>query len=265
MTSTGVVTLPNVGPGVVLSRIAVTGWDGADVAGTVISPAGPPRPRATVILGHDLGSDSTTERYLALGADYARTRDFVTVVLDGPFHGGRRPSTLDGLELGPALFDALRVEMARPGHAVRMTADWSALVDLLGSLPGCDAGRIGFEGVSMCSLLGAHFVAAEPRVRCAVFHSTGIRFGADAEGLGDEINGDTLAAQVAAIGDRPVLVMAQAEDELFSRESSLRFFDTLTGPDKELIFLPGGHRGPPATPPAGRRISGGFFHVNLVS
>lgn len=223
--------------------------------------------RPTVILGHDLGSDSTTERYLRLAADYAVEPGFVTAVLDGPFHGCRRSPVLDHLRQHPPSpegFEAVRAEMGRSGHAAHMAADWSELVNLLAGLPECDADRMAFEAVSMSSLLGVTFVAAEPRIRCAVFHAVGARVGAEAAGLGDEIGGDSFAERVAAIGPRPVLVMAQADDELFSRASSLRFYDLLSGPDKELTFLPGGHRVPPAGPPAHRRISASFLAAALA-
>jgi len=115
----------------------------------------------------------------------------------------------------------------------------------------------------MSSMYGVTFVASEPRVRAAAFHCVGIRTGAEAEGAGAELGGEEFAAQVAAIGPRPVQLLAQSEDELFSRESSLRFYDTLSGPVKELIFLPGGHREPPDGPGAGREYAAAFLRRHL--
>ena len=51
-------------------------------------------------------------------------------------------------------------------------------------------------------------------------------------------------SEAAASIERPVLLMNQSDDELFSREAAFRLYDTVRGP-KRIIFHPGLHAAVP--------------------
>ncbi len=56
-----------------------------------------------------------------------------------------------------------------------MVADWRATLDALAALPEVDTARVAYGGVSMGTMFGLPFVAAEPRIRAAVFGLCGLR------------------------------------------------------------------------------------------
>src|SRR3989304_4442049 len=60
--------------------------------------------------------------------------------------------------------------------------------------------------------------------------------------------------------DRPVLMINQSDDEIFSRESTFRLYDALSGP-KRVFFYPGGHSG---VPPAAMERVREFLHAQLA-
>jgi pimeloyl-ACP methyl ester carboxylesterase len=238
---------------------------GGPVSGTLITPLGAPPGMPALIVGHDLASDHRTERYVDLACEYARRDRYAVAILDGPFHGDRQPPSLAETEAGPERLGLLRAELSKPGRSDAVSADWTALVDVLIELPQVAASKIGFEAVSMSALYGVTFVADEPRVHCAVFHVIGVRTGDQSTVAGPELGGDPFAANVARIGDRPVQLLASADDVLFSRASSELLFDTLTGPERELIVLPGVHFDPPAKPLSGREYAAAFLRRHLRS
>jgi dienelactone hydrolase len=262
-------------PGGLVSLSEPTSVDGADchefrlagergtVTGTLVTPIDLAAGIPAVILGHDLASDHRTERYVALACEYARRDGYAVAILDGPFHGDRQPSWAADIEPGPERFGRLRGELSKPGQSDAMSADWRLLVDVLIALPQVAARKIGFEAVSMSALLGVTFVADDPRVDCAVFHVIGIRTGDQSTVAGPDLGGDPFAASVARIGNRPVQLLASADDVLFPRASSELFFDTLTGEDKEFILLPGVHFDPPMKPVTGREYSAAFLRRHL--
>jgi pimeloyl-ACP methyl ester carboxylesterase len=236
---------------------------GGPVSGTLVTPVGASPGMPALILGHDLASDHRTDRYVALACEYARRDGFAVAILDGPFHGDRQPSFVADIEPGPERFGRLRGEMAKPGVSAAMSADWRLLVDVLIELPQVAAMKVGFEAVSMSALLGVTFVADDARIECAVFHVIGIRTGEQST-AGPELGGDPFAAKVARIGNRPVQLLACADDVLFSRASSELFFDTLAGADKELLVLPGVHFDPPVNPLSGRDYAAAFMRRHLT-
>ena len=60
--------------------------------------------------------------------------------------------------------------------------------------------------------------------------------------------------------DRPVLMINQSEDEIFSRASTFRLYDALSGP-KRVFFYPGGHSGVPREAMERTRE---FLHAHLA-
>jgi dienelactone hydrolase len=234
------------------------------VGGTLVTPLGASPGMPALIIGHDLASDHRTERYVDLACEYARRDGFAVAIVDGPFHGDRQPAALAEMAPGPERFARMRAELSKPGQSDAMSTDWQLLLDALIELPEVAATRIGFEAVSMSALLGVTFVADDPRVHGAVFHVIGVRTGDRSTAAGPELGGDPFAAKVARIGNRPVQLLACANDELFSRASSELFVETLTGEDKELIVLPGVHFDPPVKPLAGREYAAAFLRRHLI-
>lgn len=132
-----------------------------------------------------------------------------------------------------------------------MTADWQAALDAVQALPEVGAGPVGYYGLSMGTIYGAPFVAAEPRVKVAVLGLMGI--------CGPDHYKPKIEAAAKAI-TCPVLFLWQLEDELFSREDCLALFDALSSEDKRLHANPGLH---PAVPPEEIRLAWEFFHRYL--
>jgi hypothetical protein len=101
----------------------------------------------------------------------------------------------------------------------------------------------------MGTVLGVPTVASEPRVRCAVFAIGGI--------FAERATFMHGAASSIAV---PVLMINQSEDEIFSRESTFRLYDALSGP-KRVFFYPGLHTGVPRE--AMEQVRG-FLHAQLA-
>jgi dienelactone hydrolase len=110
-----------------------------------------------------------------------------------------------------------------------MAADWRRTVDACGELPEVGNETAAYLGFSMGAVLGIPTVAEEPRFRCAVFAIGGI-----------QAERPNLLSRAAAQIDRPVLLVNQSEDEMFSREAVFRLFDPIAGP-KSVTFYPGAH------------------------
>jgi dienelactone hydrolase len=111
-----------------------------------------------------------------------------------------------------------------------MVADYVATLDALQSLDSIGAGGVGWWGLSMGTILGLPFVAAEPRVRAAVLGLMGVAGPTRAR-----IEAD--AHKIAC----PVLFLVQWDDELFARDAAFELFDALGSKDKRLHAAPGTH------------------------
>ena len=94
---------------------------------------------------------------------------------------------------------------------------------------------VGFWGMSMGTLLGLPFVAADPRIRACVLGLAG------SEGpTGLRLVDDAAHVEV------PTLFLVQLDDELFSTAASLELFGAIASPAKRLFAAPGRHRDVPA-------------------
>ncbi|WP_344317667.1 alpha/beta hydrolase, partial [Actinoplanes couchii] len=154
------------------------------------------------------------ERFVAAG--------FAVVSADVPNHGDRTPDerlnqiaetvrTVEDL----ARFQALAAEQTVP--------EWQAVVDDVQARIG--AGPVGYWGVSLGCGLGIPFVAADSRVRAAVF------------GLAGAVANAEVAARITV----PVEFLIQWDDEWIPREQSLALFEALGSADKTLHANPGKH------------------------
>src|SRR6185437_271828 len=88
---------------------------------------------------------------------------------------------------------------------------------------------VGYWGVSMGTAIGVPFVAAEPRIGCAVFGLAGLREGA------------TDMAEAAAKIAIPVEFVFQWEDAVAPREAGIALFNAFASKEKTMHINPGGH------------------------
>lgn len=197
-------------------------WTSEDVA-----------PTGLVLVGHG-GSGHKREDYVvALARRMVRTTGAAVASIDGPLHGERRGERT--MEPTVVLMEFAQAWTSDPGLTDRMVADWRCALDALVDDAGLGDVPVGYWGVSMGTLLGLPFVAAEPRVRACVLGLAG-RTGPTASRLRDD------AARITV----PVMFLVQLDDELFSTASSLELFGDLASPHKRLFGAPGRHRDVPA-------------------
>lgn len=196
-------------------------WTSEDVAATGL-----------VLVGHG-GSGHKREDYVvALARRLVRTTGAAVASIDGPVHGGRRGTrTMDPTVV---LMEFAQAWTSDEGLTDRAVADWRAALDALEEDAGLGGVPVGYWGLSMGTLLGLPFVAADARVRACVLGLAG-RTGPTAARLRDD------AARIVV----PTLFLVQLDDELFSTASSLELFGDLASPYKRLFAAPGRHRDVP--------------------
>ncbi len=204
-------------------------WAPADVTGT----------RPLVLLAHGGGQQHKQIPPLAARARrYVTGCGFLAAAIDMPWHGGRPLSSqaeqfiadirrrMAAREPATVLIAQFNTELAV--HAV---PEWRATLDALTGLA-CvgTGGPVGFWGVSMGAAIGIQFTAADPRVTAAVFGLAG---------------GESLAGPASRI-TVPVEFLAQWDDDLVPRDSSLALFGAFGSREKTLHANPGGHMDVPA-------------------
>jgi dienelactone hydrolase len=239
-------TLLEVGPaesekGVTSRHLWISGYGGRRVPGRVLTPEGATGERPVVLLGHGAGGSKDEPQMLQIARWLCRREQFAVAIIDGPVHGERASG---GGQVG---IEARQRLVERETYDA-MAADWRATVDACSELD-CGNATCAYLGFSMGTVLGVPSVASEPRVQCAVFAIGGV--------LGERPN---LLSEAAATITRPVLMINQTEDEIFSRESAFALYDVLAGP-KRVFFYPGGHTGVPRE--AMERVRE-FLHAHLT-
>jgi len=201
--------------------------EGRVIPGQLWTPEGATGPRPLVLVGHGAGASKTGPYVVALGRRFVRHHGFAAAAIDGPVHGDRRNdgggSEISFLEFGQAWQN-------QPRLLDEAVSDWTCTLDALEELPDVGRGPVGYWGVSMGTILGLPFVAAEPRVIAAVLGLMGIsgptkeRHRRDAERL-----------------KVPVHFVLQWDDELFAREKGFALFEAIGSTDKRLHAGPGKH------------------------
>ncbi len=186
------------------------------VPGLLWMPSGPQHgPRPTVLIAHGRGGHKRWRGTVSRARQFVVSHRWAAVALDAPGHGERRKpgSGLD--ELPP-----------RPDPD-QVVAEMTACVDFLAGEGVLDATALGYLGLSMGTAMGIPFIAAHPRVRCAVLglmHSRSERVCADAGSV-----------------SCPVLFVMNLEDERVPRAEALELFDAIASTDKRLHAYPGRH------------------------
>lgn len=202
---------------------------GEAIPGILWTPAAVSRAAPLVLLGHGGSGHKRSDRMLELGTRFARDRGFAAAAIDGPGHGDRGglTSTDD---------PAYRAIWQRPDTVPEMVADWQATLDALSELEVVDAARVGYWGLSMGTMFGLPFVAAEPRIRAAVLGKAGL--------TGSSVDRSGIAPHLREAAPRvtcPTYFHVQWDDERFDRYGSLFLFDQIAAAEKELHTFPGLH------------------------
>ena len=204
---------PLVDSGVVERRFDVS-CEGRTVPGIVWTPEGVSATRPLVLIGHGGTGHKRMDYVLALARRLVRHRGYAAAAIDGPGHGDREGAFDRNAWMTKDVIDS-------------MVADWKATRDALQALPEIGNRPLGYWGLSMGTMFGVPYVAADPTVRAAVL------------GLGGAI-GRRYTATAADI-KCPVLFLQQLDDEIVPRDSALELFLAIGSNDKRLHAHPGIH------------------------
>lgn len=180
-----------------------------------------------VLIGHGASGHKYQDYVRRLGRRLAGEHAMAAAAIDGPVHGSRRRD--GGGDGRRAFLDFAALWSSSPSLTDAMVDDWQRTLRALSSLEET-GGPVGYWGVSMGTILGLPFVAAEAKVEAAVFGLMGMT-GPTRERIAED------APKVRC----PVLFLVQWSDELFSRESAFHLFEALGSSDKSLHANPGPH------------------------
>ncbi len=202
--------------------------EGRAVPGLLWTPGEARGSRPLVLLGHGGSSHKRAAYILAMARRLVRHHGFAAAAIDGPGHGDRVRSDLDR---GSMPVEEWRRRVYSSSAFDDMIADWRETLDSLQKLDEVGIAPVGYWGVSMGTVFGLPFVAAEPRIQAAVL---GL--------MGSQI---PRAMRDAPSIRCPVLFVQQLEDELMQREHVVELFDAIGSDDKRLHANPGKHSAMP--------------------
>lgn len=197
-------------------------------------------PRTLLVMGHGGSQHKKTLGIRTRALHYANKHGWATLAVDAPGHGSRisreeaeeqmrvTGARVRGESDGPA-FDPERLKkMAmRSNQAV---PEWQAALDAAQQLDFVGAsGPIGYWGVSMGTAIGVPFLAAEPRIQCAVLGLAGLR--------GDNAEFEAAASKITI----PLQFVFQWEDAVAPRENGIALFNAFGSKEKTMHINPGAH------------------------
>ena len=203
----------------------------ASVPGIVWTPEGASGPRPVVLIGHGGIQHKRVDNVLRLARILVRHQGYAAVAIDAPDHGDRgtpegiarlREQIVSG-QFGPE--QRLRME----ANGIRAANEWKATLDAVEQLPEIGKGPVGYWGLSMGTAFGVRFIAAEPRVRCALLGLFGLRL--------DDAALERAARNVSV----PLLFLFQMNDELVPLKFGLALFGAFGSRVKTAHLNPGGH------------------------
>lgn len=221
---------PLVGEGVVERRFDLD-VETRRVPGILWTPEDASGPRPIVLVGHGATRHKRVDHIVALARHLVRRHQFAVAAIDCPGHGERRADR-DADEI--QIFADFLAEWTRPGTVDDMIAEWAATLEAVRALEEVGDGPVGYWGLSMGTIYGLPFTAAEPRVQVAVFGLMGL--------VGP--TRERLAADALRVSC-PVMFIQQWDDHLLPRAEVLALFDALATVDKRLHAHPGDHSAVP--------------------
>jgi dienelactone hydrolase len=206
----------------------------------------PPGPVPLVLLGHGASGHKGVGYVTDLARALVRL-DMAAVAVDGPVHGDRRSDRGRNAQL--VFLEFCQAWSSCPTMTDEMVGDLTGVLDALIATGEFDEARVGWWGLSMGTILGLPFVAAEPRISAAVLGLMGLTGPTRARIVED-------APRVRC----PTLFVVQWDDELFGREACLELFDALGSADKRMHVHPGRHG---SVPPEAFQASEAFLANRL--
>ena len=207
------------------------------IPGILWMPEEPAGPVPLVLIGHGGQSEKRNPGGLALARRFVRRHGIAACAIDAPEHGERGNIVVTEDLAGHPDYIAL---WKNPGTFDRMVGDWRAVLDELLASNRFDTARIGYWGLSMGTMLGLPFVAAEPRLKAAVLGLCGFAGTSAIRGrFGERHRAD--APNITL----PVLFMVQWDDERFDRDGAFELFGLLGSKDKRMHVHPGLHAAMP--------------------
>ncbi len=206
---------------------------GARVPGRLLLPPRGEGPFPLVILQHGARGSKESPYMLPAAAPWARGGAAVASI-DLPLHGGRRNAKFAGLLLGVLGIEGGPTPAGRTilDEFVRQAVgDLRRLVDAAAWLPQLDPERVVYAGFSLGAIVGATYVAHDPRPRAAALALGGGGFGGPASDP---------ARHVHRIAPRPVLFVNATRDETIPRASTEALYAAAAEP-KEIQWFDSGH------------------------
>lgn len=203
--------------------------DGQIVPGVAWYPTRQAGARPLVLMGHGGSGHKRSPKMLRLARIFAARHGCWAAAIDGPVHGARG-SVTDPTD------PVYRQMWQRPNVVQEMVDDWRRTLDALLALEEIDAARVGYWGLSMGTMFGLPYVAADPRIRAAVLGKAGMR-GPSVQRSGIDRHFRMFASKVTI----PLLFAMQWDDERFDRDGQLELFDSIASRDKRLHAYPGPH------------------------
>jgi pimeloyl-ACP methyl ester carboxylesterase len=212
---------------------------GDRVPAVIWAPEGAKGSRPLVLMGHGGSQHKKIESLRIRAEQYARRLGYATLAIDAPGHGdrvSREEAARNMADTGARVSGQVRAEwtperLARMAERTRQAVpEWKAALDAAQGLDFIgDDGPVGYWGVSMGTAIGVPFIAAEPRIACAVLGLAGLR---------------PAATEMAAAARNiviPVEFVFQWDDAVASREHGVALFDAFGSKEKTMHINPGGH------------------------
>ena len=227
--------------GVHIERVQFSSTHDQRVPAVLYRPAPNGTLPAVVLVGHGAGASKDDPLMRRLFQHWAE-EGFACVCIDAPFHGERAERLVDPTSILMRPFSGLH-------FGVQAAVDMMRAADWIESRPDLDAGRLGFVGFSMGTILGVQFVALDQRVRAAVFALGGaglLHYFAGMAPAERRADYDLVAEALdplhfaPLIAPRPVLMVNGRKDEVIPAALGHVLFNALQEP-RQIVWYDGGH------------------------